>query len=58
MEPFIRDAYITLREPVDGSQEQRKRKEVARKFVRNFWDQPNSKEVIMRVLEDLDKPFV
>lgn len=55
MENVLRDAYITLREPVNGSEEQRAEKEAARKFVRKFCDQPNAKEIVMKIIEELDK---
>jgi hypothetical protein len=50
MDKLLREAYITLR----STNTNPKDREEARKFVRRYWDQPDSKEVILKVLKELD----
>lgn len=51
MENLLCEAYTTLRK---GSAADPKEREEARKFVRRYWDQPDSRDVIMKVLKKLD----
>jgi hypothetical protein len=50
MDKLLREAYTTLR----STKSNPKDREEARMFVRRFWDQPGAKEVITKVLKELD----